>query len=656
MRYFRVLITSCSLFSTLIEGAGLSPHAAFGRSFRCSRKPKLIVLLLFSLLQLSTQISFGQQSEIIVGPNVRVSKARGDLEHNEVLLAADPSDPTRLLGCSMGFSSQLNKLISLAYVSIDGGKSWEFAVSNDTGILSGDPSCTFGTRDSAYFSAIERNETGSQELMVYRSRDGGKTWSPPVKMLGSAPLVDRPYVIVDHSGGRYQRRVYVHGQIQQQTVDGENIGRSIALWRSLDGGATYEGPIVRSGVRPNVFHLANSVVLSDGTLVCLIAELDLQKRNDAYGRQYRKADLQNGILKIIISDDGGESLSPAVKVADMFADWRSGASTIPSLAADHGISEFKDRLYAVWADGRYGRTQILISYSPDKGRTWSKPQLVSDDQPTMGDGPDNFMPVVATNVNGVVGVMWYDRREIHDNFGYYVRFAASLDGGDTWLPSVRVSEAPKTLDRKEGWPVRARVLRGGSGLFSIILSKYEWVSGGHTAGLAADSNGVFHPFWVDNRTGVSQIWTAPVVVSGAVTRNGSADLARLEDISGSVSVELTNCGYEGAKKLVSCNARLKNTSKETFGRPLVLRVLALRSELGESKIANADNLQTGAGAVWDFTKQLKAESLEPNETSDIRQLRFQISNPRPIRQGNYFKFSLVEIEARVLGHKKKAAQ
>jgi hypothetical protein len=35
---------------------------------------------------------------------------------------------------------------------------------------------------------------------------------------------------------------------------------------------------------------------------------------------------------------------------------------------------------------------------------------------------------------------------------------------------------------------------------------------GDTAGLAADAGGVFHPVWIDNRTGVPQMWTATVKV------------------------------------------------------------------------------------------------------------------------------------------------
>ena len=620
----------------------------------CIRPKVRSIQALFILLQVfwpGERVGLGQQGQITVGPNIHVSKARADMTHNEVLLSADPLNPSRLIGCTMAFSPTQNKVVTLVYISSDGGKNWDLTLTNDRGIHSGDPACTFGVDGSAYFTAIERMESGSQRLLVYRSKDGGKTWSSPTILIGSGIVVDRPYVMADQSGSSYQGRVYVYSLITNRTVDGETTGYHIALWRSLDGGLNYEGPIVRT---PNRFgyHLANGVVVSDGTLICLVSELDSQKRNDGQvGSQYRKAEVPNGTLKVIVSRDGGSSIEPAFKIGEIYYDWRTQSSVIPSLGADRGSGQFKDRIYAAWSDGRYGRTQILVSHSSDKGKTWSKPQIVNDDQPTMGDGPDNFMPVVAVNRDGVVAVMWYDRRDNPNSFGYSVRLSASLDGGETWQPSVRVSEVPKTLDT-ENWTISGTVLRSG-GAFLLLLRRVEWVTGGHTAGMAADSNGVFHPFWVDNRTGVSQIWTAPVAVKAPVNRNGSADLAQLEDISTSVSVELTNCAYESSSKTVSCNARLKNIANHTLHGPFKLRLIGLRSELGQPSVVNADNGESGAGGVWDFSQKVNGRSLEPNQVSDIKQLRFRIANPRPFRQGDLFRYSLIELDARVLGRLKK---
>ncbi len=127
------------------------------------------------------------------------------------------------------------------------------------------------------------------------------------------------------------------------------------------------------------------------------------------------------------------------------------------------------------------------------------PLVISDDKATLAPAqePNNFMPMVAVNKNGVVGICWYDRRENPDNLGYCVRFSASLDGGNTWLPSTRVSTHANVVYEAE---------------------HYLHLNGGDTAGLTADSEGMFHLLWIDNRTGIHQMWTATVRISERVRR------------------------------------------------------------------------------------------------------------------------------------------
>jgi hypothetical protein len=100
---------------------------------------------------------------------------------------------------------------------------------------------------------------------------------------------------------------------------------------------------------------------------------------------------------------------------------------------------------------------------------------------------------------GTVGVSWYDTRGLPaEQAGWNLRFRASTDGGPTWLPSIRVSDA--------------------STLYTSTLRKKHPGHGGYyyqpgdTGGLTADAAGVFHPLWIDGRTGVPQVFTAAVTV------------------------------------------------------------------------------------------------------------------------------------------------
>src|SRR5260370_619761 len=172
---------------------------------------------------------------------------------------------------------------------------------------------------------------------------------------------------------------------------------------------------------------------------------------------------------------------------------------MPSMAVDNSSGPFHDRIYATWTDEASGRARTMLSYSSDRGRTWSKP-FAFDDSLKRRDparGPDDFKPTVAVNTGGVVGVTGYDRRDNPDNIGYCVRFSASLDGGETFSPSVKVSDGcnQHLLDRL---PMRAATDGGGSysvphrsDILTIDIGESPFgLNPGDTAGLATDSHGV----------------------------------------------------------------------------------------------------------------------------------------------------------------------
>ncbi len=88
----------------------------------------------------------------------------------------------------------------------------------------------------------------------------------------------------------------------------------------------------------------------------------------------------------------------------------------------------------------------MFARSTDGGTTWEKPQVLSE----QGDGQavatvgkvvhSAYLPAIAVNKDGIIGVSWYDTRGLPTKqAGYNTRFRASNDGGRTWLSSVPVS-------------------------------------------------------------------------------------------------------------------------------------------------------------------------------------------------------------------------
>jgi len=594
------------------------------------------------------------QSQIQVGANVLVTKDDAPNNHFEVLGAADPHNPEQLLVCSMVSSMEQGTPWTAAYVSFDSGKNWSKTLEqkgSGEGIakISSDPACAYGSNGTAYFVALS-DSSAEANTIFFRSVNGGKDWSSPVTLFGAW---DRPFIAVDATVGQYQGRIYVsHAYIVRNmdtTVSTYNnrfdSASGIALQRSLDGGRTFIGPVARmglDGVRHENTNPGNSVVLSDGTLVTLFVEGDLVRRRNSFIGD------MDGSLKILSSRDGGESYGDAVKVADHFEDRnRNSMSSIPRLAVDPGSPFFKDRLYVVWHDSGPEREEGFVSFSSDKGKSWSRPikfvDAIASADPA--DGPDEFQTTVAVNKDGLVGIMWYEGITNPVGGGYWVRFTASVDGGETWLPSIRISEAPNTIGGSEKWPLGGRAVKGDP--LTVRLFRQVWQASGDTAGLTADSNGVFHAFWIDNRTGIGQVWTAPITILGNVFKNGARELANLEDVSKEVIVEVRRVSFDPSSNTLSAVLRLKNISAETIAGPFELRILALSSDLCIPQITNAGNGARGNGAILHFSSNHQGAVLKSEEFSMEKEINFKLLDLKSFRSNKKRIGPLVQFDARV---------
>ncbi|HTQ57698.1 MAG TPA: sialidase family protein [Bryobacteraceae bacterium] len=419
-----------------------------------------------------------------VGPNMRISAAQPSVRHYEAYAGADPNDARHLIACALVVRAQ-DRIDNVFYMSADRGKTWSHTLTVDHAV---DPSCAIGSHGVAFAGNIHDQlfpdgKTDSV-LTVYRSADGGRTWQPSA-VAAESRGIDRAYVTPDS---------YAHGY--RATRQPPAV---ILFYPSRDQGRSFDRVLVSGAAvfsKPWFFP-GNGVVDDDGNFFALIAELDDTKRNMSYRTDAASAPSADAVLNIYVSRDAGQTLKPAGRIPGVCYDWRVPQLSLPVLAVDRSRGPFRGRLYAVWPDARFDRrTEILMSFSSDRGRTWSAPRAVSEDRQddAANRHANQFMPAVAVNRDGVVGIAWYDRHDHADNLGYWVRFAASPDGGESWLPSTRVSSSPH--------------------MDSADTRK----NSGDTAGLAADAGGRFHPVWIDNRTGTPQMWTATVRVRGKVRR------------------------------------------------------------------------------------------------------------------------------------------
>jgi len=560
---------------------------------------------------------------------VQVSLANAALEHNEVILAADLDKGGRLLAGSMSFDPHENAYKVVTYVSFDNGLTWKPTLDVDHG---GDPATAFGCEGTAFsISLISTGRSYEWKTVVHRSKDGGKTWPPPTIL----PYSDREYITVDCTKSEFRGRVYIHGNVVLQSIEGERIS-GVRFFVSEDGGQSFtEKTLLPATGRRSTFQ-GNGVVLSDGTFLAPFRDIGRNVTEDS-------------LLRVISTEDGGVTFLNAVTISQR-------AFGLPSLAVDQSAGPFRDRIYAVWLDTSSGRSQIVLAYSVDKGKTWSRSITVNDDSPFPDGrrGPDDFMPVVAVNSRGVVGVSWYDRRDSINNRDWNLRFAASLDGGKSFLPSVRVSDSPFTHD----WGrVRAIEFRTSGGGNYDRISEADTLSlgagptraysrnGGDTAGLAAGTDGLFHALWIDNRTGTPQVWTAQIAVNGEAIRNDSHGHDELEDITRKVTFEFSDTQWNSETATVSAKAYLVNTSDETITGPLLVRAM---KDDPTVEILNADNRLPGKGASWDYTSLLTNNRLGPGQRTVGKLMQFRLLDRKGIPE-NAILPSLRSIAVEVFG-------
>lgn len=610
------------------------------------------------VIALST-VSICSAQQIWTDTNTYVSTANPQLNHSEVIIAADPMNAEHLLACSMMFPRQptMVQQKDVAYVSFDGGTTWSASLEFGHTLGASDPSCAFGPRGSAFYAGLTFDAVEKQykvSTAVYSSADSGKTWS----LSSTLASGEREFLTAGQvDDNLYLAEEYVGASIGA-TVDGRATA-PLVIYESNDQGKSFKvcAVIEHKGTGMLVSGYPGGI-LPDGAFVTSFSYLP----EEVFKTQTRgpRSGASEAKVRVLRYDKKSADHLVISTVSDLYA-CNPATNSIPitSLALDSGTSIFRGRMYVAWPDSRSGRCEILLSSSADGGRTWSNPIPANDDEvrTETDSGPDDFHPVVEVSRKGVVGVLWYDRRENPDNLGWRPRFSASLDGGQTFLRSVGFGDSG--MNPYQGNLLTPEVMsQGGAEPFqpgNIIRTTLgnmgHGITGGETAGLAADASGAFHALWVDNRTGVRQVWTARITVDGAVTKNGSNDLASFEDVSSDVTLLFSDIKLDKINRAVTADVYIENRSNFNIRCPLKLRALRLVSKIGVPKFTNSDNHQEKSGAVFDFSSLVPGGVLGPGERSAGKRVVIHLdhmSSEIPI--GDYETLQeMVTIDSVVLG-------
>lgn len=435
-------------------------------------------------------VAFVHAQAIQVSERTVVARS-SDYPFFEPHLTVHPSNPKHLLAAAfigrVSFSPQefqqnVRRWTCASFLSLDGGTTWERHDFPVTGCV--DPWVAITPDGQAVFTAIGAHaalaQQGSVGLIVFHSANGGRTWDE--KPLGLGPSHDHSTVAVDLSSPARKGWLYV---LSTQGISADDSKRrpSVFVARSRDGGRSFEEP---ARIIPNNLdnHPEMAVVLSNGTLVLSFVDAGwnvsaVSKASGAFDR--RRA-------WVIRSNDGGHSFS-----IPLFANDACGPPPgfqLSALAADQSSGRFRDRLYFACRQKDGG--PIVVNYSTDGGETWSDP-LPAHRGPV--DVKMRRIAGVAVNNRGVLGVAWIEGRGEAGERCQEVSFAASLDGGLTFLPEQRVASLtcqPSATD-------------------TAIYRR--WPTGGDYFGLVAMPDGQFRLMWAEARRGTPELWTALVKIA-----------------------------------------------------------------------------------------------------------------------------------------------
>jgi len=314
------------------------------------------------------------------GTGVRDASGGSTTGQTEQTLAVNPVDPNDIL---IGFINGLS-------ISHDGGLSW--TVSQQVG-CSGDGNPAFDQSGVAYF---ECGGNGVQ-IQVYRSGDGGDTWTGPITAAddtsNQGDFIDRPWLVRGRGG-------------HDLVVGWESFFTNPAGWvfmrTSADGGTTW-GPVRR--VDDPIAADAEwdprqlPVVGADGTIY------------DVYASGHAPWIFPQTLplaLVVAATSDGGATFRRAVAAANVT---RSSSpteetETISSLAADPNSTR-AGHLALSWADEGSGYSRIQVVTSVDGGAHWSAPAQV-EPQPA-GSADEQDHPQVQFAPDGRLVLVWRDR-------------------------------------------------------------------------------------------------------------------------------------------------------------------------------------------------------------------------------------------------------
>ncbi len=311
------------------------------------------------------------------------------------------------------------------YTSDDMGKTWQKAKLHSPYGVFGDPCLASDNQGHIYYLHLSDPENKGHKssklidrIVIQSSVDNGKTWTTGTGIGHNPPKQqDKHWIGVNPKTGAL---AVTWTEFDKYESKNPNDHSRILFSRSDDFGKTWTNP-----VKINQF----DGDCSDDDMTTEGAVPVFDKQGNIY-----VAWAFNDKIYFDKSTDGGKTwLKNDIVIANQPQGWTFDVPRIyrtnglPVLAIDNSNGKNAGTLYVNWADQRNGKdnTDIFISKSTDKGKTWSKSIKVNRDNTKT----HQFLTWLAVDpTTGYLYIIYYDRSK-YDDYRTDVVLAYSNDGG-----------------------------------------------------------------------------------------------------------------------------------------------------------------------------------------------------------------------------------
>jgi Secretion system C-terminal sorting domain len=358
--------------------------------------------------------------------------SNGNVFDGEPYITVNPNNSQHIVVAWMGWKLS-NIIVIKIRTSIDAGQTWSATTNiphTVTGYQSADPSLSFDNNGNLFLCFIDYKPfpaTGA--VYVTKSTDGGLNWGTPAEVInvnsdGTQQPVDRPWMVIDNSGGVNDGNIYV------TTMNPAIFGPVSSPYnpyfiRSTDGGASFEPWRYIDTLNWEAGNLIpqpmpTPCIAADGTFHAIYPSLFI----------FPLPTMAN--YYIASSSNAGNSFSYNTVLSLSINNSDTLSKKGYKIIADP--SDANHLMFSYLEKTTNGDLDVFMTETMDAGINWSTPIRVNDD-PVANNRIQDLVWLDFDN-DGDVIITWRDRRNAPDST---YKVSSEIYGAVRWKDSTNFS-------------------------------------------------------------------------------------------------------------------------------------------------------------------------------------------------------------------------